>query len=78
MATGSWRPSEKTMSDAPIMTVRTYLFEIGASGDDLVNEILNGKDVIFAEVLLNHGVVAQRDALLVDFSISPLVDQLLD
>lgn len=43
-----------------------------------MNEILGGKDVVFAKGLLDDGVVGERNALLVDLSIPTLVDQLAD
>lgn len=52
------------------------LLEVGAGGDDLVYEVLDAKNVELAERALNDAVVGERDALLVDFSISALVDQL--
>ena len=54
------------------------LLEVGADGVDLVNEILHADNAVLAEVLLNDGVVSQGNALLVDLSVSTLVDQLLD
>lgn len=54
------------------------LLEVGANGEDLVDEILNADDAVLAEVLLNDGVVGQGNALLVDLSVSTLVDELLD
>lgn len=54
------------------------LLEVGADGDDLVDKILNADDAVLAEVLLNDSVVGQGNALLVDLSVSTLVDELLD
>jgi hypothetical protein len=54
------------------------LLEVGADGEDLVDEILHADDAVLAEVLLNDGVVGESDALLVDLAISALVDELLD
>ncbi len=54
------------------------LLEVGADGQDLVDEILNADDAVLAEVLLDDGVVGQGDALAVDLAISALVDELLD
>mmetsp|Transcript_18150 Transcript_18150/g.46475 ORF Transcript_18150/g.46475 Transcript_18150/m.46475 type:complete len:223 (+) Transcript_18150:126-794(+) len=53
------------------------LLEGGASGDDLVDEVLNTDDVVLAQDLLNHAVVRQRDAVAVDLAIPALVDELL-
>jgi hypothetical protein len=52
------------------------LLEVRTNGGDLVDEILNTDEAVLAEVLLDGGVVAQGDALLVDLSVSALVDQL--
>ena len=54
------------------------LLEVGADRVDLVDEILNADDTVLAEVLLNDGVVGEGNALLVDLSVSALVDELLD
>ena len=56
----------------------TYLLEVGANGEDLVYEVLNGEDVVLAEVLLDDLVVGERDALLVDLAVAALVDKLAD
>jgi len=52
------------------------LLEVGADGEDLVNQILNADDAVLAERLLDDGVVGERDALLVDLAITALVDEL--
>jgi hypothetical protein len=54
------------------------LLEVGADGEDLVDEILNADNAVLAKVLLNDGVVGKSDALLVNLSVSTLVDELLD
>jgi hypothetical protein len=54
------------------------LLEVGADGVDLVDEILHADDTVLAEVLLNDGVVGQGNTLLVDLSVTTLVDKLLD
>lgn len=54
------------------------LLEVGADGEDLVDEILNADDAVLAEGLLDDGVVGEGNALLVDLSVSTLVDELLD
>jgi hypothetical protein len=43
-----------------------------------VDEILHADDAVLAEVLLNDGVVGEGNALLVDLSVTALVDKLLD
>lgn len=54
------------------------LLEVGAGGHDLVYEILNTEDVVFAERALDNGVVVEGHALLVDLAVSALVDKLTD
>lgn len=54
------------------------LLEVGANGEDLVDEILNADDAVLAEVGLNDGVVGEGNTLLLDLSVSTLVDELLD
>ena len=40
-----------------------------------MHEILDGKDIVLAERLLNDGVVGEGDALLVDLAVATLVDE---
>ena len=54
------------------------LLEVGADGVDLVDEIFNTDNAVLAKVLLNNGVVSKSNALLVDLSVTTLVDELLD
>lgn len=54
------------------------LLEVGANGVDLVDQVLNADNAELAEVLLDDGVVSERDALLVDLAVSALVDELAD
>ncbi len=54
------------------------LLEVGADGVDLVDQVLNADNTVLAQVLLNDGVVGKGDTLLVDLSVSTLVDELLD
>lgn len=54
------------------------LLEVGANGEDLVDEILNADDAVLAKGGLNDGVVGQSNTLLLDLSVSTLVDELLD
>ena len=54
------------------------MLEVGADGVDLVDQILHADDAVLAEVGLDDGVVGKSNALLVDFSISTLVDELTD
>jgi len=54
------------------------LLEVGTDGEDLVYQIFNTDNAILAEAVLDNGVVGEGDALLVNLSISALVDELAD
>lgn len=54
------------------------LLEVGANGVDLVDQILHADNAVLAEVLLDDLVVGERSALLVDLSVTALVDELTD
>ena len=54
------------------------LLEVGAGGEDLVDEILDREDVVLAKGLLDDLVVGERDALLLDLAVATLVDELTD
>lgn len=54
------------------------LLEVGANGEDLVDQVLDGGDTELLEILLNDLVVGDGDALLVDLGIPALVDKLTD
>ena len=54
------------------------LFEVGAGGEDLVDEIFDGEDVMLAKGLLNDLVVGKRNTLFVGLAIAALVNQLTD
>ena len=54
------------------------LLEVGANGVDLVDEILHADNAVLAEVLLNDLVVGEGSALLVDLSVTTLVEELTD
>lgn len=54
------------------------LLEVGANGVDLVDQILHTDNAVLAEVLLDDLVVRQGNALLVDLSVTALVDELAD
>jgi hypothetical protein len=43
-----------------------------------VDEVLHADNAVLAEVLLNDGVVGEGDALLVDLTVTTLVDEVLD
>jgi hypothetical protein len=54
------------------------LLEVGADGVDLVDEILHADNAELAEVLLDDLVVGEGNTLLVDLSVTTLVDELTD
>lgn len=51
------------------------LLEVGADGEDLVDQILDTEDTVFAQVVFNYLVVGEWDALLLDFAIAALIDE---
>jgi len=61
-----------------MLTVAPCLFEVGANGEDFVDKVLDGKNVVFSECLLDHLVVGERHSLFVDLSVTALVDQFAD
>ena len=54
------------------------LLEVGANSEDLVDQVFHAYDAVLAEVLLDDGVVGKSDALLVDLTVTTLVDELTD
>jgi hypothetical protein len=52
--------------------------EVRANSEELVDKILNTDDAKVAQSLLNDSVVMKRNALLVDLSVTTLVDELAD
>ena len=52
------------------------LLEVGTDGEDLVDQILHADNAVLAKGVLDDGVIGESDALLVDLSISALVDEL--
>jgi hypothetical protein len=54
------------------------LLEVGADGVDLVDEVLDADNAELAEVLLDELVVSDGQTLLVDLSVTALVDELTD
>ena len=51
---------------------------MGTYSVDLVDQIFEGRDAMFAETVLNESVVSERDSLSVDFAEASLVDESLD
>lgn len=79
MARGSWQPVDGRKSEQALghgLLCNTNLLEVGANGEDLVNEVLDREDIVFAKGFLNDSIVGQRDALFVDLAVAALVDQL--
>jgi hypothetical protein len=54
------------------------LLEVGADGEDLVDQILNADDTVFAETCLDDSVISESNTLLLNLSVTALVDQLTD
>ena len=51
------------------------LLEVGANGEDFVDEVFHGEDVVFAKCLFDDTVAGKRNALLVDLAVATLVDE---
>lgn len=51
---------------------------MGSYGVDLVDQIFKRSDAVLSKAVLNESVVGKRDSLLVDFTISSLVNEFLD
>lgn len=54
------------------------LLEVRTNSVDLVNQVFERQDVELTQVGFNNGVVGQSDSLLVDLTVTSLVDQLSD
>ncbi len=54
------------------------LLEVGTNGKDLMDQILHAHNAIFAKAALDERVVGKCNALLLDLSITTLVDELAD
>ena len=52
------------------------LLEVGADGEDLVNQVLHADNAVLAKAVLDELVVGKSNTLLIDLSISALVDEL--
>lgn len=52
------------------------LLEVGANSEDLVDQILHADNAVLAKGVLDDGVVGESNALLIDLSVSALVDEL--
>jgi hypothetical protein len=57
---------------------RSDLLEVGAGSGNLVNEVFYGEDVVFAEGLLDDGIVGQGNTLFVDLAVTALVKEFAD
>ena len=54
------------------------LLEVWTNGDQLVDQVVNGHDTELTEVSLDDGVVREGNSLLVDLTVTSLVNQLSD
>jgi len=54
------------------------LLEVGADGEDLMDQILHANNAVFSKVSLNKSVISESNALLVNLAITTLVDELSD
>lgn len=54
------------------------LLEVGSDGIDLVDQIFHADNAILAEVLLDDGVIGESNTLLLDLTVSSLVDEFTD
>jgi len=54
------------------------LLEIGSNGENLMNQVLHADNAKFSEVIFNELIIGEGNALLVDFPVAALVDQLSD
>lgn len=52
------------------------LLEVRADGEDLVDQIFNTDDTVLAEIGLDDGVVGKSNTLLINLSVTTLVDEL--
>lgn len=54
------------------------LLEVGADGEDLVDQILHANNPVLAKICLDESVVSESNALLVNLAITALIDKLSD
>lgn len=54
------------------------LLEVRSDGEDLMDQILDTEDTVFAEIIFNYLVVGEWDTLLLDLAIAALVDEVAD
>ena len=52
------------------------MLEVGADGEDFVDQVLHADDAVLAETSLDDSVIGKSNTLLVDLSITTLVDEL--
>lgn len=52
--------------------------EVGSDGPDLVDKVLNAADSLFSEVLVNDGIVIERNSGSVHLAVASLVDESAD
>jgi hypothetical protein len=51
------------------------LLEVGANGEDLVDQVLHADNAVLSQVGFDDRVIGESNALLVDLSVSTLVDE---
>jgi len=54
------------------------LLEVGTDGEELSDQVLNTDDIVLSKDLLNNFVGSDGNSLLVDLSVSSLIDQVGD
>jgi hypothetical protein len=54
------------------------LLEVRTNSVNLVDQVLNGQNTVFTQVGLDDGVLRQRNSLLVNLTVTSLVDQFSD
>lgn len=56
----------------------THLLEVGPGSEDFMHKVFDREDVVFTEGLFNNLVVGERYSLLIDPTVTTLVDQFAD
>ena len=51
------------------------MLEVGANGEDFVDEVFHGEDVVFTKCLFDDTVAGKRNALFVDLAVATVVDE---
>jgi len=72
----SWAETSSRVAEFERPKIISSLFEIWSNSEDLVDQILHADNAVLAEGVLDDGVIGESNALLVDLSVSTLVDEL--